>query len=85
MRSYPRWLCEFCRCNDKLRHAQHTRIEGRWCEPSTYQERHEICERCGADPVPWNDNPSPEPVKEPTFHYLPNFSGYWIMRLQENT
>lgn len=86
MRSYPRWLCEYCRCNDKLRMAQHTRVEGRWCEPSTYQERHEICERCGVDPVPWNDNPGPGiPPKEPLFTHLPNFSGYWIMRLQANT
>lgn len=86
MRSYPRWLCEFCRCNDKLRAAQHVRVEGRWCEPSTYQPRNPMCDRCGADPVPFNDNPAPEPeTAEPTFSYLPNFSGYWIERKQEDT
>lgn len=86
MRSYPRWLCEFCRCNDRLRKAQHTRVEGRWCEPSTYQPRWETCGYCGADPVPFNDNPYPEPeTGEPTFKYLPNFSGYWIMREQDES
>lgn len=86
MRSYPRWLCEFCRCNDRLRMAQHVRVEGRWCEPSTYQPRWETCGLCGPDPVDFNENPYPEPeTGEPTFKYLPNFSGYWIMRHQDNT
>lgn len=83
MRSYPRWLCEYCRCNDRLRQAQHVRVEGRWCEPSTYQPRWETCDLCGVDPVQENDNPYPEPeTGEPTFKYLPNFSGYWIERPQ---
>lgn len=79
MRSYPRWLCEFCRCNDRLRKAQHTRVEGRWCEPSTYQAQWETCHYCGPDPVDEYEKPAPEPeTADPTFRYLPNFSGYWI-------
>jgi len=83
MRSYPRWLCQFCKCNDTLRMAEHARVEGRWCEPESCHARNPMCDRCGADPVDCEVFPVVDPP-EPTFKYLPNFSGYWIERLQED-
>jgi len=50
MRSYPRWLWQFCKCNDTLRAAEYARVEGRWCEPESFHKRNPMCLRFGEDP-----------------------------------
>lgn len=86
MRSYPRWLCQFCKCNDTLRAAEYARVEGRWCEPETFHKRNPMCNRCGEDPHAHREVEITDPViEDPTFKYLPNFSGYWITRPQDDT
>ena len=89
--SYGTWFCDYCKCSETVRKSQNLKLEDYQCSPTPETFTMDICSVCDVG-IEYQVHPelvygSPEQIwhQEATDKsFLPDFSGYWISRLQSD-